>query len=47
MEPFPLFCVGRKILREIFMGYKTIFLENSLDEIIDHRLKEKLKNIWK
>ena len=29
------------------MGYKTILLENSLDEVIDPRLKETLKDVWK
>ena len=34
------------ILRAIFMGYKTNWLE-ILDEVTDQRLKEKLKDIWK
>ena len=29
------------------MGYKTILLEKSLDEVIDQRLKEKLRDVWK
>ena len=29
------------------MGYKIILLEKNLDEVIDQRLKEKLRYIWK
>ena len=29
------------------MGYKTIFLEKIVDEVIDQRFKEKLTDIWK
>ena len=29
------------------MEYKTILLEKNLDEVIDQRLKEKLRDIWK
>ena len=46
-ETFPLFCGGMKILRAISMGCKTILLEKNMDEVIYHRLKEKLRDIWK
>ena len=39
---FPLFREGVKMLRAIFMRYKTILLDKILDEKIDQRLKEKL-----
>ena len=35
------------MLRAILMGYKTILLEKNLDEVIDQKLKEKLRDMWK
>ena len=29
------------------MGYKTILLEKIFDEVIDQRMQEKLREIWK
>ena len=42
MKLFSVTLWGTKILRAIFMGYQTIFLENILSEVIDQRLKKKL-----
>ena len=42
MKLFPLFCGGTRILRAILIGYKTIFLEKIMDEVVDQRLKEKI-----
>ena len=28
------------------MGHKAILLERNLDEVIDQRLKDKLRDIW-
>ena len=39
MKLFPLFSGGKKILRVIFVGYTTILIEKSLDEVIDQRKK--------
>ena len=38
-------CGSTNILRAILMGYKTILLEKNLDELMDQRLKEKLREI--
>ena len=47
IKPFSIIVWGKKILRAIFMGCKTIFLEKNVDEVIDQRLKENLRDIWK
>ena len=31
----------------ILMGYKSSFLEKSMDEVINQRLKERLTDMWK
>ena len=47
MNFFPQFRGGANISRAIFIGCKTILVQEIFDENIDQRLNEKLIDFWK